>query len=75
MLLIQQLKVVHVIIRIGNKGYINGNVKDCEFKTSKKPWKIWKCEISISYILKEKPTVLQNLLLLQVYTYVQWISD
>ena len=35
MLLIQQLTVAHVIIRIGNKGYINGKVKDCDFKLQK----------------------------------------
>ena len=63
MLLIRQLTVAHVVMRIGNKSCIHVNVNDYDFKTSKKPQKIWKCEI----ILKEKPTVLQNLLLLPVY--------
>ena len=38
MLLIQLLTVPHVVIHIGNKGYIHGNLKDCNFKTSKNPW-------------------------------------
>ena len=43
MLLIQLLTVAHFVIHIGgNKGYIYGNVKDCNFKTSKNLWKIWK---------------------------------
>ena len=42
MLLIQLLTAAHVAIHIGNKGYIHGNLKDCNFKTSKNPWKIWK---------------------------------
>ena len=62
MLLIQQLTVAHVVIHIGSKGYIHGKVKDCDFKTSKNLWKIWKCEIIILYILKERSMVLPNLL-------------
>ena len=65
MLLIQLLTVAHVVIHIGNKGYIHGNVKDFNFKTSKNP------RNRILYILTERPTVLQNLLLFQIYTYVQ----
>ena len=67
MLLIQLLTVEHVVIHIVSKDYIHGNLKDWIFKTSKNPFKIWKCETSI---LKERPTVLQNLFLLQIYTYV-----
>ena len=33
MLLFELLAVACVVIHIGNKGYINGNVKDCNFKT------------------------------------------
>ena len=65
MLLIQLLTVAHVVIHIGNKGYIHGNIKDLNFKTSKNP------RNRILYILKERPTVLQNLLSFQIYTYVQ----
>ena len=37
MLLIQLLTVAHVVIHIANKGYIHGNLKNCNFKTSKNP--------------------------------------
>ena len=55
MLPIQQLTVAHVIL-IGNKGDMHGSLKYCNFKTSKHPWKIWKCKISILNVLKERPT-------------------
>ena len=35
MLLIQLLAVAHVAIHIDNKGYIHGNLKDCNLKTSR----------------------------------------
>ena len=68
MLLIQLLTVAHVFIHIDN---ISETLKYCNFKTSKNPRKTEKFEISILYILKERPTVQQNLLLLQIYTHVQ----
>ena len=58
MLLIELLTVVQVVINIGNKCCIHGNLKDCNFKTSKNPWKIQRCEISILFILKERPYIL-----------------
>ena len=73
----QQLTVTFVEIHIGNKGDIHGSLKHCNSKTSKNPWKIWKIwplTFDIWHMTFERPTVLQNLLLLQIYTYVQWIS-
>ena len=61
MLLTELLTVVHVAINIGNKCCIHENLKDCNFKTSKNPLKIQKCEISILFILKERPYVLLHL--------------
>ena len=75
MLLIQLLTIAHVLIQISNKGYIYGGLKDCNFKNSKTLWKIWKCQISISNILKERPRRLQNPLLLKTCTYAQWITQ
>ena len=75
MLLTELLTVGYVVTHIGNKGDIHGSLEYCNFKTSKHPWNIWKCKISIFYILKERPTVLQNLILLQIYPFVQWIND
>ena len=38
MLLIELLIFAHVVIHIDNKGYICGNIKDCNFETSKNSW-------------------------------------
>ena len=67
MLLIQLLTAARCIT-IGNKVYIYESLKHCNLKTSKTPLKIWKCEISILFILKGRLMLLQNLPLLQIYT-------
>ena len=71
MLLIQLLTVAHVVIQVGNKDDIDRSLKYCHYKNSSK---IWKCKTSVLYILKDRQMVLQNLLSLQIYTYVQWIK-
>ena len=50
MLLIKLLTVAHVVIHIGNKGYIQGSLKYYNFKTSKNPSKFWKVYEHIAYL-------------------------
>ena len=74
MLLIQLLTVAHVVIQVGNKDDIDRSLKYCHYKILGNSSKIWKCKTSVLYILKDRQMVLQNLLSLQIYTYVQWIK-
>ena len=60
------LTVVHIVIHNGS----NNGAWNIAFKASKPLWKMWKYKINIFYTLKktERPTVIDNLVLLKRYT-------
>ena len=79
MLTIQLLTVIHIAIKVTNKGNIHRSLKYCDLKTSKHPWKfeniksaiVYRAETNLSkaHSTAESPFT-QNIYLSSIYTYL-----